>query len=335
MVNLTAESDPCPDGFMCGMNSTSSSKFENPCPAGFWCDFETKPSDISCAAGKAVRDSRAAIAANMTTNFDPACFQNTEDPYTSFLGTVGRTDGRRCYCPIGLCPAGYICYEGTKAETRRQTLCWESYYCPEGTAPEMLPNLQCPEGTKSPQGSSERRECIRTSSRPTAGIAASLVAIASGTTFETVYATYLVTDPNFNCRPWPDTPTCASSVPGAITSPPPTTTAVTSTTDASTNTSDDASSAGSSRRALSGSLRNSGSKLNSSLWDDVLSRTVVAVMPNETSGRIASRMRMLQTTDVADDLPSYLGTPPPISTFRLPAFKMARMTFDLRVRSPP
>jgi hypothetical protein len=308
MVNITAQSDRCPDGYRCGINTTSASKFDDPCPAGYWCDYETKPSDMSCAGGQAVEASRAAIAPNMTSPSDPRCFSNPEDPYTAFLSRVERQDGKRCYCPIGLCPAGYLCYEGTKAETRKQTLCPEFYFCPEGTAPDMLPNQRCPEGTRSPQGSSQRRECIRMSSRPTAGISQELISVDVGESLEGRFSKYIVTDPAFNCRAWPDTPTCEGTAP-------------TSNDDAATAT------AVSSRRALLARMM-----LNSSSWE-APSHTVIARLPNETwDEAVAPQRRILQSTDSEiDSTPSYLGSPPELTTFKLPAFKMARMTFDLQV----
>lgn len=69
----------------------------------------------------------------MTSSDDPACFDNEDDPTRAFLNRAERSDGRRCYCPIGLCPAGYICYEGTKEEEKNRNLCLEGYYCPEVT----------------------------------------------------------------------------------------------------------------------------------------------------------------------------------------------------------
>ena len=67
----------------------------------------------------------------MTSAWDIACHDNPTDTTRSFLSRAERSDGRRCYCPVGLCPAGYICYGGTKAEERMRLLCWEGYYCPE------------------------------------------------------------------------------------------------------------------------------------------------------------------------------------------------------------
>lgn len=59
MTNVTLQSDPCPPGYMCGINTTSSSKFENPCPAGYWCDQETTPEDLGCAADAILQVSHA------------------------------------------------------------------------------------------------------------------------------------------------------------------------------------------------------------------------------------------------------------------------------------
>eukprot|EP00966_Prymnesium_polylepis_P331800 7387368-Prymnesium_polylepis.1 len=185
MINVTRQSDPCPPGYMCSINTTSSSKFNVPCPAGYWCDRETKPSDMGCSSNSVLQAQREATEALMTSASDPICHDNALDPTRSFLTKVERSDGRRCFCPVGLCPAGFICYEGTKAEERNRNLCFEGHYCPEGTTPESLQITVCPEGTRSPQGSSERRQCVRTSSRPTIGITTRLIKVAAGTELAT------------------------------------------------------------------------------------------------------------------------------------------------------
>merc|ERR1719174_2388834 len=103
----TSQSDPCPAGHICDVNTTSGTKYNYQCPPGFWCDQETRPVHLDCAVGDAVQRQRAAVADSMTSFDDPSC------PILTTIGTVERSDQRRCYCPIGLCPAGYICYAAT------------------------------------------------------------------------------------------------------------------------------------------------------------------------------------------------------------------------------
>ena len=82
---------------ICGWNTTSSSKFDFPCPDGFWCDIEAKPSHLDCATGLVGQAERAVIAPRMERADDPRC------NCLSTCGSTERTDGKRCYCPIGLC----------------------------------------------------------------------------------------------------------------------------------------------------------------------------------------------------------------------------------------
>ena len=115
-----------------GVNTTSSTKFSFPCPAGHWCDEEAKPAHVGCAAGVAVQQERAQIALTMTSVDDPRC------PCLDSCGRSVRDNGLRCYCPVGLCPAGFICNEGTRLSRIFQTPCKPGWYCPEGTSPDML-----------------------------------------------------------------------------------------------------------------------------------------------------------------------------------------------------
>ena len=128
-----------------------------PCPEGYFCDEESAIEHLECAAGVAVQAEREAIAQNMTSASDPLC------PCLDTCGSTPWEDNRTCYCPIGLCPAGYICYEGTPASTKFGNPCPEGYYCPEGTSPKMLPAQMCPEHTSSAPRAASLWECVRTS----------------------------------------------------------------------------------------------------------------------------------------------------------------------------
>ena len=194
MINVTVESDPCIEGYICGMNTTSSSKFDMPCPAGFWCDEETKPSHLDCAAGVIVQDARAdaEVVIGQGTPL-AAC------PCLDTCGSGHRDDGRICYCPVGLCPAGFICNEGTRATRRRQTPCTAGYYCPEGTAPEMLEEQRCPEGTFSPAQSTTIMQCARIGSSVTTAISVTLFT-ENEQDLRTRLSRYIVDDPELTCR---------------------------------------------------------------------------------------------------------------------------------------
>lgn len=118
----TSQSDPCPSGHICDVNTTSSSKYNIQCPPGYWCDQEAQPIHLQCAAGQVEQDARMAIAAQMIAHDDPLC------PILDIIGMVERSDRRRCYCPIGLCPAGYICYLGTPSDTKLGNPCTPGWY---------------------------------------------------------------------------------------------------------------------------------------------------------------------------------------------------------------
>jgi hypothetical protein len=154
MTNIS-QSIPCPEGFICGFNTTSGSQFQIECPEGFWCDSETKPSHRDCAAGLTTQRAREAVELTMDGPDDPAC------PCLDTCGTTEREDGKRCYCPMGKCPAGYVCYAGTKASQKDRVLCKAGHFCPEGTSETMMNNQTCPAGTNSDQGQDEVTDCYR------------------------------------------------------------------------------------------------------------------------------------------------------------------------------
>jgi len=143
--------DECWSGYLCNSTDTL------PCPAGFWCDDEASPEHAACAANASVQAVREEIAQSMSSANDTAC------PCLDTCGSTPRVDGKLCYCPVGLCPAGFICHAGTPAATRYGNPCPEGYYCPEGTSPSNLEAHQCPTHTSSNPGSQSLFECYRSS----------------------------------------------------------------------------------------------------------------------------------------------------------------------------
>ena len=151
---------------MCEWNTTSSTKYNDQCPPGYFCDQEAHRGHLSCASTDAVRQARAEIEPEMTSASDSIC------PDLGVTGSTERTDGRRCYCPIGLCPVGFICRSGTPADTRFGNPCQEGYYCPEGTSlTQMLVSQKCPNGTTSYARSDAVTDCFRLDDRVTVAIA--------------------------------------------------------------------------------------------------------------------------------------------------------------------
>ena len=154
MTNVT-QSQRCPEGYICGFNTTSNTQFSTLCPAGFWCDFETKNSHRGCAADKVTQEARAGISEQMEGPDDDIC--NCLDT----CGRIERQDGKRCYCPMGFCPAGSLCRKGTKFSQSDLTPCPVGYYCPEGTSPDDLYRFKCPNGTRSGPGKARVTDCER------------------------------------------------------------------------------------------------------------------------------------------------------------------------------
>ena len=80
-------------------------------------------------------------------------------PWHAGMSKVERIDGKRCYCPMGVCPAGAVCYEQTKASSRARTPCSPGYYCPEGTGGRQMLLTPCPNGTTSDAGAQSVSGC--------------------------------------------------------------------------------------------------------------------------------------------------------------------------------
>ena len=184
MTNVS-QSISCPEGYICGYNTTSGSQFETECPPGYWCDSETKPSHFYCAADSATQQERANIAEDMEGPEDPIC------PCLDTCGRIERQDGKRCYCPMGPCPAGSVCYSGTKFSQKSRNPCPPGHYCPEGTAPADLQRFRCPNGTRSDQGQDEVVDCVRSGLFVTAAISNELFG-SGGPLYEIVPASRLV-----------------------------------------------------------------------------------------------------------------------------------------------
>lgn len=153
-----------------------------------------------------------------------------------------------------------------------------------------------------------------------------------GITVETKYRDYLVTDPVYDCRPYPDIPSCAATLPANAEDE--TGTATTTTATAATTTAAATSGAASRRaRMLSEDqdrpFRNSSAEMPLARLLNRAASSASAVGIVQEAEAWHARARRLQTEST---LSSYLGEPPPILTFQLPAFKMARMEFDFSVK---
>jgi len=306
MTNLS-QSDPCPAGHMCDWNTSSSTKYDDPCLPGYYCDRESHRGHLECASTAAVRQVRALIEQQMTSVDDPICTD------LGTIGTTQRTDGRRCYCPIGLCPAGYICYAATSADTRTGNPCLEGYYCPEGTSPErMEAEYKCPDGTSSLPKSMASTDCFRIDARVTSAITtATIPGIFRDPDALVAFEDYIVTDPAFVCRPFPDPPSCEAEVP-------------------------------STRRRLS--LERIGKNLSGISTSDGSAAALLQTAALELEDALHSadeqlerrnysmNARLLQSEPSARS--AYLGEPPAFTVFRLPPFTMARFVFDLAGKLP-
>ena len=240
----------------------------------------------------------------MASADDPVC------PDLDTIGTTERTDGRRCYCPVGLCPAGHICYSGTPADTRTRSPCHEGYFCPEGSSYEqMVTSQRCPEGTTSDAKATAKTDCYRLDDRVTAAISTEMFKDPDALS---AFRDYVETDPAYTCRPHPNPPSCESQagpqtrlrmlrererqIPWAA--------------------------------AAAAFGNKSGSNARGG-------KGVVTLRPSvayEVSVNGSEERRGLQSVDAP---PDYLGTPPDVTVFRLPPFTMARFEFSLAGRLPP
>ena len=170
MTSLETQSIKCTEGYICDFNTTSGSQFDFMCPAGLWCDYESKPQHLGCVVphgrnpalpgedAKMWTIDRLEVGENMETPDDAAC-----DCFDTGCDKIDREDGKRCYCPIGLCPAGSICYRGTKRSQWDRSPCKPGYFCPEGTPPVNITSgfNRCPNGTTSDQGATRKEDCYR------------------------------------------------------------------------------------------------------------------------------------------------------------------------------
>ena len=190
---------PCPPGYICGWNTSSSTKFNVPCPAGYWCAGEARPDHMQCAGVRLFSTSTSMIdsgdgrgprmqldgiipcgdpsGAACRFGTESATYVNIEEeiintdgsidlyadqtispeernaptgyndtrcdtlsiarglpPILSIIGTMARDDRRRCFCPIGLCPAGFFCNAGTSYAYRKAVPCQRGHFCPEGSS---------------------------------------------------------------------------------------------------------------------------------------------------------------------------------------------------------
>jgi len=207
MTNVT-QSIACPEGHICEQNTTANNLFEILCDEGYWCDTETKKSHINCAADKATQEARAEISRRMEGPDDDIC------PCLDTCGRIERDDynpdtqlgaTKRCYCPMGPCPAGSLCDAGTPRSKWDSTPCPAGYYCPEGTSPRDLYELgrfKCPNGTKSDLGKKKVTDCERSGlyvtnaiSRDMFGSGRPLYAILNEADFIEQHAAHLEDDP--------------------------------------------------------------------------------------------------------------------------------------------
>ena len=311
MINVTRQSDPCIEGFICGVNTTSSSKFDVPCPPGFWCDLETKPGHLVCAAGVTVQQDRAEIAQTMVSPDDPKC------PCLETCGRTAREDNRMCYCPVGLCPAGFICNEGTRASRRTLTPCTAGFYCPEGTSPAMLPSQRCPDGTISPAQSTTIFDCVRLGFSVTTAIS-NIFFFLDEQQIREQFGSYIVTDDVYTCRPFEEP--CVSNLAAAR--------RLLEDDDVGKMASAPAISL--KINAMDGSKPPQFLKLNGR--HNYSAQVTANWHVRESAGLQDSsvgRTRRLQGTEDTSYGGLYLTPPPPQLTFRLPAFMLSRFNFDL------
>ena len=64
MFNLS-QSSACPEGYICGLNTTGASQFETVCPEGYWCDKQTTPDHQQCVAPAEIAAQREIIGAGI------------------------------------------------------------------------------------------------------------------------------------------------------------------------------------------------------------------------------------------------------------------------------
>ena len=302
MTNIT-QSDPCPAGHICDVNTTSGTKYNFQCPPGFWCDQETQPIHQECAAGLLVQQERDLIATQMTSADDPLC------PDLDIIGKVERSNARRCYCPMGMCPAGYICYAATPSDTMYGNPCTPGYYCTEGTSPDSLQRQRCPDGTDSPPRAKAETECVRSSTRVTAAISSKFFDAAEAD-IRSKFANYIVdaqARPDLVCRPAPNTPSCSS--PAAIA-------AAEAATEKSKIGRRLARHVSQNQNDVAGQFLNASIRLSHGTYIDDVS---------------VSRQLEEAPSSIMSD---YLVEPPRALTFRLPAFTIARFSFALQDRLP-
>lgn len=297
-----AQSDPCPSAHICGFNTTSGGKYDFKCPAGYYCDQETRPLHLQCASTEVRNQQRIEWEDQMTSVDDPIC----ED--LDVIGPVERTDGRRCYCPISLCPAGFMCYPATPSDTKFGNPCKVGYYCPEGTDPAFIEDFRCPTGTTSYAQAETITDCFREYEQVTAALS-STVFIDDNT--RSKFAAYVETDPAYNCRAFPNPPVCEDQDATRRRLSELSTAQLRSNSSGSNN----------SWRPIQGAYGYSISSVQreDAEYDDSL----------QVNGSTGRRLQ------IDPNEPDYLGTPPDILVFRLPPFTLARLEFDLAGRLPP
>ncbi|OUU68506.1 MAG: hypothetical protein CBC27_11440 [Opitutia bacterium TMED67] len=172
MFNLS-QSSACPEGYICGLNTTGASQFETVCPEGYWCDKQTTPDHQQCVAPAEIAAQREIIGAGIQSG------ELSPDACKSKCASCDllRDDGKTCYCPMGLCPAGFVCYMNTRASAKTRTPCPENYFCIEGTSPTVMRRDQrCPAGTSSNQGATSKLDCDADGSSIVAAIGSDLFA---------------------------------------------------------------------------------------------------------------------------------------------------------------
>ena len=191
MFNLS-QSTACQSGYICDWNTTGAAQFDFPCPAGYYCATESTPSHLGCAAGAVMNQRRVEMSAIYNAS---ACLSDESLDCKECNVDGTRDDGKTCYCPIGLCPAGFICETGTRLNERERVPCEAGFYCPEGTSNKtMVEDFRCPLGTTSDPGATSAVGCKAT----------------GGSVIDTVSET-LLTDNFFNCEPR-DSERCDASV---------------------------------------------------------------------------------------------------------------------------
>ena len=287
----TSQSDPCPSGYVCGARTRSDTKFDNPCPPGYTCDLETKPLHAQCAAGEVRIREREIIAEMMTSVDDPLCTE------LDVMGTVERTDEKRCYCPMALCPAGYICPLGTSYDLRFSIPCQARHYCPEGTSPESHAIQICPLGTTSLPGAKSIQACETESDKVTDALSTEFYDLTEDeirTKFAKYYLDPLVY-PELTCYPAPDK-------------------------DAFGNSCEDI--AGVDENAVRSRRLAEQNTTQSPMLFPFGDRSPPTWAVNGSGPGLSRRLS-------EEDSLYWSETPPPAMTFRLPAFTLARFKFNL------